>query len=227
MIGIGIAYLSAGRIWNVAASVVDDTVGSMDGYTVVIYDGTAKDDEEGDGHSDVPEWLDSASALNNDANESEESADENLDELLSLDEITVKDKVYLSDIRSAYSEKGASVVTINTLDKTYYQTPALLFSEGRTLGIFNINNYASKAHIKSIVESLRIEGADTIICICERTSMLATDEGIDVVLITEDEGLSDLGTYAGNCLVVQSPDIGEVGAIVISSENVCSARILN
>lgn len=34
-------YLVAGHSWNVAASNIDDTFGSMDGYTAIVYEGTA------------------------------------------------------------------------------------------------------------------------------------------------------------------------------------------
>ena len=34
-------YLVAGHSWNVAASNLDDTFGSMDGYTAIVYPGTA------------------------------------------------------------------------------------------------------------------------------------------------------------------------------------------
>lgn len=35
-------YLIAGHSWNVAASNIDDTVGTMEGYTAIVYEGTAK-----------------------------------------------------------------------------------------------------------------------------------------------------------------------------------------
>ena len=34
-------YLLVGHSWNVAASNIDDTFGSMDGYTAIVYEGTA------------------------------------------------------------------------------------------------------------------------------------------------------------------------------------------
>ena len=33
-------YFETGRSWNVAASVVDDAFGQMQGYTAIVYDGT-------------------------------------------------------------------------------------------------------------------------------------------------------------------------------------------
>ena len=40
LLGLG-WYLVAGHSWNVAASNIDDTFGSMDGYTAIVYEGTA------------------------------------------------------------------------------------------------------------------------------------------------------------------------------------------
>ena len=39
-------YLFAGHSWNVAASNIDDTFGSMDGYTAIIYAGTVEVEED-------------------------------------------------------------------------------------------------------------------------------------------------------------------------------------
>ena len=39
-------YLVAGHSWNVAASNIDDTVGTMEGYTAIVYEGTAKPQPE-------------------------------------------------------------------------------------------------------------------------------------------------------------------------------------
>ena len=47
-------YLVAGHSWNVAASNLDDTFGSMDGYTAIVYPGTAVEPAAGkdaDGHA--------------------------------------------------------------------------------------------------------------------------------------------------------------------------------
>lgn len=38
------AYIVAGHSWNVAASTIDDTVGEMEGYIVVVYPGTAEEE---------------------------------------------------------------------------------------------------------------------------------------------------------------------------------------
>ena len=42
-------YLVAGHSWNVAASNLDDTFGSMDGYTAIVYPGTAVEPVAGKG----------------------------------------------------------------------------------------------------------------------------------------------------------------------------------
>lgn len=44
-----LGYMNLGRNWNIAASYVDDKVGSMDGYTVVVYKGTVTPEAEDDG----------------------------------------------------------------------------------------------------------------------------------------------------------------------------------
>lgn len=51
LLGVGAAgamawYILAGHNWNQAATHIDDMVGSMDGYTVVVFDGVVKDSKE-------------------------------------------------------------------------------------------------------------------------------------------------------------------------------------
>ena len=43
LLGLG-WYLVAGHSWNVAASNIDDTFGSMDGYTCLLYTSDAADE---------------------------------------------------------------------------------------------------------------------------------------------------------------------------------------
>lgn len=45
-------YLLAGHSWNVAASNIDDTFGSMDGYTALLYQGTAAPEEDAPASAD-------------------------------------------------------------------------------------------------------------------------------------------------------------------------------
>ena len=42
-----LGYIVAGHSWNVAASSLDDTFGSMDGYTTIVYAGTVEPAEGG------------------------------------------------------------------------------------------------------------------------------------------------------------------------------------
>ena len=42
-----LGYIVAGHSWNVAASSLDDTFGSMDGYTTIVYAGTVEPQKAG------------------------------------------------------------------------------------------------------------------------------------------------------------------------------------
>lgn len=59
LVGVGAMayYIFIGHNWNVAASNIDDRIGQMDGYTVVLYDGTRPldADEPEDGKAPAPE----------------------------------------------------------------------------------------------------------------------------------------------------------------------------
>lgn len=61
-----VGYFTTGRTWNVAASFVDDTVGSMDGYTAIVYEGVidpaADDDVDAESDGKGKEAADSKSS---------------------------------------------------------------------------------------------------------------------------------------------------------------------
>ena len=72
VLGIGVAcamawYILVGHNWNQAATHIDDMVGSMDGYTVVVFDGVVKKPKDAskkhrEGSNDAPLKADDASS---------------------------------------------------------------------------------------------------------------------------------------------------------------------
>lgn len=249
-------YFLTGRSWSVAATMVDDTVGSLDRYTVVAFNGIIAPEEEASGTK--ANGSSSARTLSGSASKTETKS-ESLREIdpeftmrdafgdskgsaaepgvresiLSILErqdrrkSALDDSVYVSDVRDLYALKGADGLTLNLTDSSRYAEPVVLSTGTKRLGVFSVSSYISRAKLTSIVAQLEEEGADSVICIAPRTNLISTFDGIDVVILTkpEEEGASDEREHP-TTLVVESPEIGDVGVVLFSSNNVPSFKVV-
>ena len=213
-------YFSTARTWNVAASFVDDTVGRMDGYTVLVYSGTVSPDEAA---ADEPPSskppIDPATnsiglailpilgAFN--ASEDEAGA------------------VFVSDVRAMYEQKDAAVLSLDASDLARYAEPQVLRAGGRRIGVYSLDAYASGTLLALYEKRLREEGAELVVCLTRRTALVGSFDHADVVVVTGPEkGLTTGGEDRGRAFVVESPERGSVGVVVVTSSNVRSARVI-
>lgn len=89
-------YIVTGHKWNVAATTIDDMTGSMDGYVVLIYEGTDTPDSESVKNAEAETDIAAASAS------------------------------VLADTRKSYREKGATVFSLRTGTYSYTEPFVLL-----------------------------------------------------------------------------------------------------
>ena len=249
------AYFLTGRSWSVAATMVDDTVGSLDTYTVVAFSGVipegkleAAEESSGSASSSSASGSSSSSSSAS-ASEHEvgpeftmrdafgESTDQAAeigigDSVKSVFEREDRrasshgDDVYVSDVRDLYSMKGADGVTLSLSDLSKYADPVVLNAGTKKVGVFSAASYVSRAKLKSIVETLKDDGADTIVCIVPRTPFLSTYDGIDVVVLASAPDGPPDERDTGGTLVVQSPEAGDVGVVILSSNNVPTYKVV-
>lgn len=224
------AYFATGRSWSVAATMVDDRVGEMDGYTAVVFSGTL-DPRRSPSTSD-----DLASRQTNNGETlsvSEEAASDGLgSKVVELLHRTIRFKdyngVYVSDVRDIYEHKNADVLTIDLTDPDAFLEPFVYDVKGRKIGVFSIKSYTTRAQLEKIVEDLHEQGAYEIICIAPRPNMLASFDGIDVVLLSKevDEDLT-AKVDPGQTLLYVTPDADEVGVVLFTSNGVASSRTID
>lgn len=230
-------YFSTGRDWSVAATFLDDSVGSLDDYAVVVFAGTSEPDRPTERGGVAEKDASSMSSRTPSGGRSPEGLPtEGISQLImsvyqrfdKLKDAPADAGVYVSDVRDLYELKGASVVTLRLDDPAYYAEPVILHSKNRSFGVFSVSSYTSRAQMKKTVASLADAGADSVICIAPRTAMLSTRDGIDVVVLT-DEPLDnpEFMQYDKDntgVLVVSSPERGSVGVVIFSSNNVPSFK---
>ncbi len=216
-----ISYFATGLTWTVYATSVDDRVGNMAGYTAVVYAGTVpEEDVQRDDERPM-----------RDADDIPAIADTIGLRILSYYPKTAlrePDGVYTSDVRELYVKKDASVITIDALDILEHPEPRVIEAGDRLIGVFGVRSYLTKAALSKITDELYDQGAEAIICVTMRTALLASYEGISVVLLTDaSDDYPTTGYRENDTLVVQAPRTGEAGVVFFSNNNVASARSID
>lgn len=284
-----LGYFTTSRSWSVAASFADDTVGSLEGYTVVVYQGVVAEDEEKPAENSAPpdaaasdeaagdaagEQLpddsqdvaadgaatdqpgdsvsDSAGAPPEDSSEQAAGVDAEAVESTGSDKVSgllpnvgasvgsdiaslfsrivnaEDSKTYVSDVRMAYSQKQAEVLTIDVAHAERYAELQILYVGNKKVGVYSTEVYLTKTRLERYLDYFEDEGVDIVIGIAPRVSMFGTLKGTDVAIVTtKAEGVSTHGYQQDDTLVVASPDTSDVGAILFSTNNVPSARVIS
>lgn len=209
------SYFSTGRSWTKAATFVDDTLGNMNGYTGIVFNGV------------LPEPLET----NEEAAPSPFSSG-SVSEMIRLTTLPLLERsptgayegVFLSDVRDIYESKGAKVITLDLRNLGYYAVPTVYRVGDKRIGVFSATSYLRPAQVETIVDDLKAKGASSVVCIAPREAFLSTSKGIDILLLTEDRSLTNMRIEDNDSTVVTSPSVGEIGVILLSTNDVPLVR---
>lgn len=230
--GIAIAaYFITGRGWTVAATIVDENIGNMGSYTVVVFNGSGERDPDEMKetatiyHEELPAADLSDGLVTFDENG--EIAYANLgDRIMSvfhraMAKFRMEDAtaLYASDVRDLYETSGADVCTLSINDLDRYSEGAVYSLDNRSIGVFSISAYTPRAKMSRISKNLRDHGAGTIICITSSLSMISDRDAADIVIVTS-HSLSEDESETSDSMVIEIPYDEEVGIILISSNGV-------
>ena len=247
-------YLVAGHSWNVAASNLDDTFGSMDGYTAIVYPGTAVEPVAGKGAGDAAAEDDAVG----DAADGKESADGaaagkeadagspdapgssgGKDATGTAGTASVpgtdagesllgskKKTLSAQEAKEGYEEKGATVFSLDTVDLDAYREGVILKKGGHRFGVFGIAEPTSTIVLEKQIAYFKRHKVDFIVLVTPDKEYAEDVSGIDIVVSTQDEDLFVMGETIDGTFYVDAPAVGSVGAILISPSNVVSAKVL-
>lgn len=220
-----LSYFSTGRGWSVAATAVDDSMGQLDDYTAIVYSGVA----EADPALSMEEAADVPSSAHAHAGEEPDKVTGLGLRLLTLAaEVDSVDegRVYVSDVRDLYETRGANVLTLDLSDgASRYAEPIVFKVGGKNVGVFSVRDRLPDRTFARIVEELREEGAESVLCITPRPSLVCSYDGVDVVLVTQgSHEYAIQNAPEDETVVTTSPLEGEVGVILLSSNNVPSVK---
>lgn len=247
-------YLVAGHSWNVAASNLDDTFGSMDGYTAIVYPGTAVEPVAGKGAGDAAAEDDAVG----DAADGKESAEGaaagkeadagspdapgssgGKDATGTAGTASVpgtdagesllgskKKTLSAQEAKECYEEKGATVFSLDTVDLDAYREGVILKKGGHRFGVFGIAEPTSTIVLEKQIAYFKRHKVDFIVLVTPDKEYAEDVSGIDIVVSTQDEDLFVMGETIDGTFYVDAPAVGSVGAILISPSNVVSAKVL-
>lgn len=221
-------YLVAGHSWNVAASNLDDTFGSMDGYTAIVYPGTAVEPAAGK-DADAAAPKDGAAGDAADGKDgSHASEDAPAPEAEGEGSLLGSKKKTLSaqEAKEGYEEKGATVFSLDTVDLDAYREGVILKKGGHRFGVFGIAEPTSTIVLEKQIAYFKRHKVDFIVLVTPDKEYAEDVSGIDIVVSTQDEDLFVMGETIDGTFYVDAPAVGSVGAILISPSNVVSAKVL-
>lgn len=279
-------YLLAGHSWNVAASNIDDTFGSMDGYTAIVYPGTQIPEEPEVPPTDSEEELlggkvskdtavksegsSSGDISSNDANaqsassssetnpkggliagaqalltgssqqDSRKDASDNQSEAASTDEslpldsatdieagsLSKKKVVTVDEAKTSYEAKKATVFALDTENLSLYREGTILKKGSHRFGVFSVETPLSSIVLEKHIAYFKRYAVDFIVVLTKDKAYVEDAEGIDIAICTQDEELFVMGETQNGTFYVDTPEVGRVGAILISPSNVVSAKVI-
>lgn len=256
-------YLVAGHSWNVAASNIDDTFGSMEGYTAIVYPGTRAEKQETDEESGLSQEAGEASTSESGAlgegvpSDSKEAASlpdasgetpsaDGSDESGASSAVgdegagasgssalsasraasSAVEPLDVSDVEKSYEDKSATVFALDTADINRYQEGTILRKGSHRFGVFSVDEPTSSIILEKKIAYFERYKVDFIVVLTSDKKYVENMAGIDIVICTQDEELFVMGETIGSTFYVDAPEVGKVGAILISPSNVVSAKVI-
>ena len=231
-------YILLGHNWNHAATQIDDMVGSMDGYVVVLYEGVV---EEGKSSSAAkadakakpsPGAQPSAASKPSSAPQSSTQAQPSVESqsgAKSKRSASAAKKITSKLAAKSYKAKGASVIRLDLESIGLYDEPGILYRAGKRVALFSVSGkYGDSAfEARRKIRYLARHKPDIVIMIADHSSMFSSKlSGVDVALLAGDAKIAPGGEFKSSMFCVASPERGKVQAVVISPSNFVSTRTL-
>lgn len=173
---------------------------------------------EADAARAKPEALDEAARKN--------SALETASSAASSTASKAKKPLTVEEARASYEGKGATVFELDTESPERYAEGTILKKGAHRFGVFSVDRPLSKRALEKQVAYFVEHKVDFIVAVTNDKAHLEGVSGVDIVVSTQDEGLFVMGETLSGTFYVDAPEIGKVGAILISPSNVVSAKVI-
>lgn len=201
---------------RVAASSDDDSAPSAEGDGVA--DGASVADNTGAADDDSAAAV--SGSLSDDA--SSDMASSGRKALVSPKANPVEPE----SVRDSYLEKGAQVLVLDTKHPSVYEDGMIVKRGSKRIGVFSVDVPLSEEAAQERLDYFKEAKVDVVVCIASVRSYVRNATGIDVVVTLQDD-VSTMGTNANGTFYVNAPSIDSVGAVLLSPNNVVSAKVVD
>ena len=229
-LGVLLFYIfTVGHSLNVAASSIDDATGSLDGYTAILYKGTAE--EHSDNVVDTSSIEGRLSVRNLNLSSTQKGGRGAGDEVSASDAAgsttsgEASHPLTTFSLAVSYLDKQARTFELDVEHPTLYNERTVIQAGRHTFGILSIDAVtAQPGYLDKRVAAYRAEGVDVVVALVSDLSLLKDYEGCDIVISLVDEGLADTGALVDGIFYDDTPLVGQVGTILVSPSRTITAK---
>ena len=129
-------------------------------------------------------------------------------------------------VRDSYLEKGAQVLVLDTKHTSVYEDGMIVKRGSKRIGVFSVDVPLSEEAAQERLDYFKEAKVDVVVCIASVRSYVRNATGIDVVVTLQDD-VSTMGTNVNGTFYVNAPSIDSVGAVLLSPNNVVSAKVVD
>ena len=225
-------YIVVGHNWNVAASKIDESIGTLDGYTVVMFTGTRTPASLTSSSSSSSGSSSSPSAASDEASSASASSSSSTNSKKALAKAKKREKKLLKEAEAVYREKGARVFTVHADDLGRYSDPFIVAKSGERLGFMSVLNNELRSHVRANIAELSQGSPDYVVAVtndptldtCAEDGLL---DGVSIAICDGSKGLLPHEEWHGSTFCVNAPRHGKVGIVIIAPSGVMTAKTLS
>ena len=131
----------------------------------------------------------------------------------------------LFSLRCSYVEKQASVIVVDVANPKRYNERTVVRANGRTFGFISIDEVtAQQSYLAKRLADYKELGVDLVVCVTSDISLLKDYSGVNIVVSTQDEGLSTHGALVHGVFYDDAALKGQVGTILVSPSRTITAK---
>ncbi len=209
---IAMAYfIFIGHNWNYAASHIDESIGRMDGYAVILYKGTQENEN----------ILDNKEIYNKLNPYMKKQA-----QSLPLSDISVD----ITKAEQLYQSKGATTFVIDSHSIDSYKIPFMVIKNDISVGFLSAYANEPRSSIRSDVKMLEDLHPQHIVALTnDGLISYSSNDGLlgpISVIVNTSKTIYPFKEHSNAVFQVQSPYKKYIGAVIISPSGVCSTKVL-
>lgn len=204
-------YILVGHNWNEAASNIDDHIGAMEGYTVVLYEGAAP----------------SGAAAGTEAQGTPEGQSVGEAPASGAAESSAEPPITLAQAAESYLEKGAQVVMVDIADPSLYADPVIVPRNGKRIAVFYSGGPRADLAARQTAKGLRAYDVDVMVCITDDFAAVERGLGRVGIALCTDRKAFGVNGYIGRTYAVGVPRAGQVGAVLLAPSGFVSSKELS